>query len=132
MGGAKRLIKLRSGQVAGAEQEVIAPLAAMMFDVHESDAGAGGKAEGRHAGAIDVDGQIHEGRTVGLLMCGHSQRGYAILGKAFVAQAVELAFYKDTRIFPNSPSPATRVSWVSSFGRSSGPCVSDFRLCSSL
>ena len=95
MSAAQGLVKLAGGEVAGAEQEIVAPLAAVMFDVHESDAGAGGKIEGRHAGSIDVYRQIHEWWTVGLLMCGHAQRGNAILRKAFVAQAVELAFSSD-------------------------------------
>ena len=63
-----------------------------MFHVHESDAGAGGEIECGHAGAIDVHGQIHERRPVGFLMRSHAQCRHAILGEAFVAEAVELAF----------------------------------------
>ena len=70
MGVAQRLVELCGSQITGAEQQIVAPLAAVMFDIHESDAGAGGEIEGGHAGAVDVDRQIHERRAVVLLMCG--------------------------------------------------------------
>ena len=75
MSVAERLIELAGGKVARAEQEIVTPFAAVMFHVHESDAGAGGKIECGHAGAIDVHGQIDERRPVGFLVCGDSQPG---------------------------------------------------------
>ena len=97
-----------------------------MFDVHESDAGAGGKIEGGHAGAVNVDGQIHEWRAVGFLMCGHAQRGHAILGEAFVAQAVELAFAGDARQlgFEFRQIRADRACLTSDFVQACGSCQS--------
>src|SRR5271168_2221154 len=95
MSVADRLVKLRGSEVTGAEQEVVAPFSAVMLDVHERDAGAGREAEGRHAGAVDVDRQIDEGRTVGFLLSHDAQSGNAVLHKAFVAKALELAVASD-------------------------------------
>ncbi len=95
MGVAQGLVKLRGSQVAGAEQEVVTPFSAVMFDVHERNAGAGGEIEGGDAGAVDVDRQIHEGRAVVFLVRHDAQSGNTVLHEAFVAQALELAIAGD-------------------------------------
>ncbi len=68
-----------------------------MFHIHESNAGAGREIERSHAGAVDIDGQIHEGWTVRLLMCRHAEGGHTVLGEAFVAEAIELSLAGDAR-----------------------------------
>ncbi len=89
---AERLVKFRGGQVAGAEQQIVTPFASVMFNVHKSDAGAGGKIESGHARAVDIDRQIYKRRSVGFLVCRDSECRHALLGEAFVAQPIELTF----------------------------------------
>src|SRR5580693_3255459 len=62
------LVQLGGGKIAGAEKKIVAPLAAVVVDVHEGDASTAGDIEGGHARAVDVDGEIDEGRSVGFFV----------------------------------------------------------------
>src|ERR1700739_345619 len=66
-----------------------------MGDVHESDPSPCGKIVSSDPGSINIDGQIDEGRTIGLLMRSYAQGGNPVLDKAFIAQIVELALSRD-------------------------------------
>src|SRR5580658_6348748 len=89
------LVKLGSGEIAGAEKKIVAPFAAVAVNIHESDAGAAGDVEGGHAGAIDIYGEIDEGRPVGFFVHDHAEAGDSVLHETFVAHAVEAAFADD-------------------------------------
>ena len=66
-----------------------------MLDVDESDARASGEVEGCDSGAVDVNREIDEGRSITFFVRHYSQPRHAILNEAFVAEAFELAVAGD-------------------------------------
>src|SRR5258708_28185146 len=95
VGHRDRLIVLGGGKISRAQQEIIAPLAPVVLYLHKRDANAGGEIKGSDAGAVNVDCKVDERRPVSFLMGHNAQAGHTILDKAFVSEAVELAFARD-------------------------------------
>ena len=89
---ADRLVVLGGGEVAGAEEKIVAPFATTMFYVHEGEANAGGEIEGGDPGTVHVDGEIDEGWAVGFFVSDDAEAGDSVLHEALVAEAVEAPF----------------------------------------
>src|SRR5579864_5357352 len=87
----------RRCQIAGAKQQIVSPLSAVVRDIHERHPRARRKIERRHSGPIDVHSEVDKWRTVRFFVRSHTQGWNTVLREPFVAEPVKLPLSGNAR-----------------------------------